>query len=260
MATIITCNTNGIRAAARKGFFAWLEQQNADVVCIQETRAQEHQLADPQFCPAGYHCYYNDAVRPGYSGTALYSRVLPRSVNTRLGWESADTEGRYLQADFGGLSVISLYMPSGSSSEQAQAKKFDFLARFFEHLRNLRRKRREYIICADWNICHRPIDLKNWKANQKNSGFLPEERAWLDQVYDELGYRDSFRLVNPEPDQYTWWSNRGQAWAKNVGWRLDYQVITPRLASAVKCAEIYTAERFSDHAPQIMHYDFDILE
>lgn len=258
MATIITCNTNGIRAAARKGFFDWLAQQNADVVCIQETKAQEEQLADPVFSPAGYHCYYNDARKKGYSGTALYSRVKPRAVVTSLGWESADTEGRYLQADYDGVSVISLYLPSGSSSEAAQAKKIDFMDQFYEHLRSLRRKRREFIICADWNICHRPIDIKNWKANQKNSGFLPEERAWLDQVYDELGYLDSFRLVNPEPDQYTWWSNRGQAWDKNVGWRLDYQMITPGLASAVKRAEIYKAQRFSDHAPQIMDYDLEL--
>lgn len=258
MATIITCNTNGIRAAARKGFFDWLAQQNADVVCIQETKAQEEQLADPVFSPQGYHCYYNDARKKGYSGTALYSRVKPRAVRTSLGWESADSEGRYLQADYDGVSVISLYLPSGSSSEAAQARKFDFMEQFYQHLRGLRRKRREFIICADWNICHRPIDLRNWKANQKNSGFLPEERAWLDRVYDELGYIDSFRLVNQEPDQYTWWSNRGQAWDKNVGWRLDYQMITPGLAPAVKKAEIYKAQRFSDHAPQIMVYDFEL--
>ncbi|MFO7550365.1 MAG: exodeoxyribonuclease III [Haliea sp.] len=258
MATIITCNTNGIRAAARKGFFDWLARQEADVVCIQETKAQEEQLADPVFSPEGYHCYYNDARKKGYSGTALYSRVKPRMVVTSLGWESADTEGRYLQADYDGISVISLYLPSGTSSEAALAKKFDFMEQFYQHLRALRRKRREFIICADWNICHKPIDLKNWRANQKNSGFLPEERAWLDQVYDELGYIDSFRLVNQEPDQYTWWSNRGQAWDKNVGWRLDYQLITPGLAPAVKGADIYRAQRFSDHAPQIMEYDFEL--
>ncbi len=258
MATIVTCNTNGIRAAARKGFFEWLAQQDADVVCIQETKAQEEQLTDPVFSPAGYHCFYNDALKKGYSGTALYSREKPRAVVTSLGWESADTEGRYLQADYNGVTVISLYMPSGSSSEAAQAKKFDFMEQFYEHLRGLRRRRREFIICADWNICHQPIDLKNWRANQKNSGFLPEERAWLDRVYAELGYIDSFRLVNQEPEQYTWWSNRGQAWDKNVGWRLDYQMITPGLASVVRRAEIYKAQRFSDHAPQIMEYDLKL--
>jgi exodeoxyribonuclease-3 len=258
MARIITCNTNGIRAAARKGFFDWLALQQADVVCIQETKAQVDQLSDPVFSPEGYHCFYNDAIKKGYSGTALYSKVKPTRVTTSLGWDPADSEGRYLQADYKGLSIISLYLPSGSSSEEALQKKYRFMDTFLEHLRGLRRKRREFIICADWNICHKEIDLKNWKANQKNSGFLPEERAWLDTLYDEVGYIDSFRLVNQQEDQYTWWSNRGQAWAKNVGWRLDYQVITPRLADKVLAADIYKDERFSDHAPQIMDYDFDI--
>ncbi len=258
MARIITCNTNGIRAAARKGFFDWLQKQQADVVCIQETKAQLHQLDDPTFRPEGYHCFYNDAQKKGYSGTALYSRVLPRKVITSLGWDPLDSEGRYIQADYQGLSVISLYLPSGSSSDEAQQKKYRFMDMFLEHLRKLRRKRGEFIICADWNICHKEIDLKNWRSNQKNSGFLPDERAWLDTLYDEVGYIDSFRVVNQEPEQYTWWSNRGQAWAKNVGWRLDYQVITPRLADRVLAADIYTDERFSDHAPQIMDYDLEI--
>jgi len=254
----VTCNTNGIRAAARKGFFDWLPGTDADVVCIQETKAQVEQLSDPVFTPPGYHCYYNDAQKKGYSGTALYSRVKPLKVTTRLGWDPADSEGRYLQADYKGLSVISLYMPSGSSSDEAQVKKYRFMDAFMVHLRALRRKRREFIVCADWNICHKEIDLKNWRSNQKNSGFLPDERAWLDELFDEVGYIDSFRLVNAEPDQYTWWSNRGQAWAKNVGWRLDYQVITPKLAEAVRAASIYKDERFSDHAPQIMDYELDI--
>ena len=258
MAKIITCNTNGIRAAARKGFFDWLAHQDADIVCIQETKAQVEQLSDPVFRPEGYHCYYNDAEKKGYSGTAIYSRVKPKKILTTLGWEPLDSEGRYIQADYRGLSVISLYLPSGSSSDEAQARKYLFMDSFMEHLRALRRKRREFIICADWNICHRNIDLKNWRSNQKNSGFLPDERAWLDVLYDEVGYVDSFRVVNEEPEQYTWWSNRGQAWAKNVGWRLDYQVVTPRLVESIRGAAIYKDERFSDHAPQIMEYDLDI--
>jgi exodeoxyribonuclease III len=258
MAKIITCNTNGIRAAAAKGFFDWLHAQQADVVCIQETKAQRDQLTDPVFSPAGYHCFYNDAVKKGYSGTALYCKVKPQRVITRLGWDPADSEGRYTQADFRGLSVISLYMPSGSSSDEALHKKLRFMEVFMEHMRDLRRARREVIICADWNICHQPIDLKNWRANQKNSGFLPEERAWLDQLYDEVGFVDSFRLVNSEPEQYTWWSNRGQAWARNVGWRLDYQVISPGLVGRVRAAAIYKDARFSDHAPLTMEYDLDI--
>lgn len=249
MFRVVTCNTNGIRAAQRKGFFDWLQKQKADVVCIQETKAQIHQLDPALFEPAGYYCVYNDAKKPGYSGTALFSRQEPKKIITALGWEPVDSEGRYLQADFDGLSVISLYVPSGSSGEVAQARKEVFMENFFEHLRALRKKRREFIICADWNICHKEIDLKNWRGNRLNSGFLPHERAWLDRVFDELGWIDIFRQVRPEPDLYTWWSNRGQAWAKNVGWRLDYMLTTPKLSGSAVTASIYREERFSDHAP-----------
>ncbi len=252
---VITCNTNGIRAAQRKGFFEWLAKQDADVVCIQETKAQEHQLESDAFRPAGYHCFYNDAQRKGYSGTALYSRVKPKKIVTQLGWEPLDSEGRYLQADFDTISVISLYVPSGSSKEEAQARKEVFMEHFYEHLRVLGRKRREFIICADWNICHKEIDLKNWKANQKNSGFLPHERAWLTRVLDDLGWVDVFRCVKPEPEEYTWWSNRGQAWAKNVGWRLDYMLTTPGIAERTVAASVYREQRFSDHAPLIIDFD-----
>lgn len=256
MFKVITCNTNGIRAAQRKGFFEWLDKQDADVVCIQETKAQIHQLDPALFEPSGYYCFYNDAERPGYSGTALFCRNKPKKIITTLGWEPVDSEGRYLQADFDGLSVISLYLPSGSSGDAAQARKEIFMTHFYEHLRALQRKRREFIICADWNICHKEIDLKNWRSNQKNSGFLPHERAWLDQVFEELGWVDAFRQVNSDPDQYTWWSNRGQAWAKNVGWRLDYMLVTPGLAESAKSTDIYREERFSDHAP--LTIDFKI--
>lgn len=255
---VITCNTNGIRSAERKGFFPWLETQNADVVCIQETKAQIHQLDREVFAPRGYHCFYNDAERPGYSGTALFSQTKPKKITTRLGWEPMDSQGRYLQADFKGLSVISLYVPSGSSGDEAQARKEVFMVEFFEHLKTLRRKRREFIICADWNICHREIDLKNWRGNQKNSGFLPHERAWLDRVFDELGWVDVFRRLDPRPDQYTWWSNRGQAWSKNVGWRLDYMLTTPKIAQLAQFTSIYKDERFSDHAPLIMDFDVEL--
>lgn len=255
---VITANTNGIRAAAKKGFFDWLQQQQADVVCIQETKAQVDQLGDAVFHPEGYHCYYFDAQRKGYSGTALYCKQQPQAVHCGLGWDPADSEGRYIQADFNGISVVSLYMPSGSSSEQAQQKKFDFMEQIWPHFAALRRKHREYIVCADWNICHQEIDLKNWKANQKNSGFLPQEREWIDRLYNELGYIDAFRLINQEPEQYTWWSNRGQARANNVGWRLDYQVVTPGLADKIRAASIYREQQFSDHAPLIMDYAFDL--
>jgi len=253
---IITLNVNGVRAGARKGLFDWLEAQSADVVCLQETKAQVHQLSDEVFWPAGYHCYYHDAQKPGYSGVAIYSRREPDQVTEGLGWPDMDAEGRFVQADFGRLSVISLYLPSGSSSEARQAVKFDFMERFTPLLQQLRRRCREYVICGDWNIVHKEIDIKNFKANQKNSGCLPEERAWLDQLFGPLGFVDAFRVANQEAHQYTWWSNRGQAWAKNVGWRIDYQVITPGLRAAVRAAAIYKEQRFSDHAPLTIDYEY----
>ena len=254
---IISLNANGIRAAARKGFFDWLPTTGADVVCIQETKAQEHQLGDPVFRPEGYHCYYFDAEKKGYSGVAVYARREPDSVIRGLGFDEFDREGRYIEARFGKLSVASLYLPSGSSSEERQAAKFRFLDQFMPRLKNLRRRRREYVLCGDWNIAHRQIDLKNWRSNQKNSGFLPEERAWMDELFGPRRYVDAFRVVNQEPDQYTWWSNRGRAWDKNVGWRIDYQVLTPGLQDRVRGASIYKDERFSDHAPLTIDYDLD---
>jgi len=257
---VITVNVNGIRSAAKKGFFDWLAKQDADVVCLQETKSQEHQLESEHFYPAGYHCYYVDAQKKGYSGVAIYAKQEPVRVVTALGegFEDMDAEGRYIQADFdteiGRLGVISLYLPSGSSKEERQQVKFSFMQRFGERLKAMRRRRSEFIICGDWNIVHKEIDIKNWKGNQKNSGCLPEERAWLDHVFGELGYVDAFRVVNQQPEQYTWWSNRGQAWAKNVGWRIDYQVITPGLAERVQAAAIYKDERFSDHAPLTIDY------
>jgi len=252
---VITLNINGIRAAAKKGFFAWLPRQRADVVCLQETRAQMTKLKDDIYRPTGYHAYFHDAEKPGYSGVALYARREPDEVLAGLGWPDVDAEGRYLEARFGKLSVVSLYVPSGSASEERQGVKFDFLDRFMPYLRSLRRKRREYVICGDWNIAHKNIDLKNWRSNQKNSGFLPEERAWMDDLFGSAAFVDAFRVVDQAPEQYTWWSNRGQAWAKNVGWRIDYQVVTPGLRETVRTASIYKDERFSDHAPLSIDYD-----
>ena len=255
---IISINTNGIRAAAKKGFYEWLRKTNADIVCIQETKAQEDQLTHDQFKPEGYYCQYHDAVKKGYSGVAIYSKITPKNVVEGLGWHDIDIEGRFLEFQYNKLSVISLYMHSGSSSEERQAIKFDFMDRFMPYLQSLRRKRREYIICGDWNIAHKKIDIKNWRSNQKNSGFLPEERAWMDQLFGDIGYVDAFRVVNQQEHQYTWWSNRGQAWANNTGWRIDYQVITPKLAPLVRSASIYKDERFSDHAPLIIDYDYEL--
>jgi len=255
---IITLNVNGIRSACIKGFFPWMLKQKPDVVCLQETKAQEHQLPEEALHPHGYHSYFHDAVKKGYSGVALYCKHKPDKIIMGLGWPDMDAEGRYLEARFGNLSVVSLYLPSGSSGPERQAVKFDMLERFVPVLKKMRRSKREYIICGDWNIAHKNIDLKNWRGNQKNSGFLPEERAWMDQLFGQLGFADAFRMVNQEPEQYTWWSNRGQAWAKNVGWRIDYQVITPGLAHKVKAAAIYKIERFSDHAPLTMDYDYTL--
>lgn len=252
---IIVLNANGIRSAASKGFFEWMLEQDADVVCLQETKAQEHQLPPETYHPPGYHAYFHDAEKKGYSGVALYCKKKPDRVVMGLGWPDIDAEGRFIQADFGSLSVISLYMPSGSSGEQRQAVKFDLMERIKPVLRRFQEDQREYIICGDWNIAHKEIDLKNWRGNRKNSGFLPEERAWMDELLGPLGFVDAFRVVNQEADQYTWWSNRGQAWAKNVGWRIDYQVITAGLKDKVKEASIYKDQRFSDHAPLIIGYD-----
>ena len=256
---VISINVNGIRAAHRKKFFIWLQKQDADIVCVQETKAQVEQLTEEIIKPKGYYSYFNDALKKGYSGVAIYSRIEPDKIIDKIGWREADDEGRYLQANFGKLSIVSLYLPSGSSSEERQTIKFDFLDRFIPVLKKMRRQKREYIICGDWNIAHKKIDIKNWKGNQKNSGFLPEERSWMDNLFDKLGMVDSFRVVNQEAEQYTWWSNRGQAWAKNVGWRIDYQIVTPGLKDKIRTASIYKDERFSDHAPLITDYDLKLV-
>jgi exodeoxyribonuclease-3 len=192
---VISLNANGIRAAARKGFFDWMAKQDADVVCIQETKAQVHQLGDEIFSPSGYHCYYEDAVKKGYSGVAIYSKHKPKKVIRGYGDKEFDDEGRYLEVQLDGISVVSLYLPSGSSKEERQIAKYRCMESFTEHLHKLRRKRNEYVICGDWNIVHKEADIKNWKANQKNSGCLPEERAWLDKVFGEYGYADAFRIA-----------------------------------------------------------------
>ncbi|MBX3703791.1 MAG: exodeoxyribonuclease III [Steroidobacteraceae bacterium] len=252
---IVTLNCNGIRSAAAKGLFDWLPSQDADVVCLQETKAQEHQLGDGTFRPRGMHCWYFDAERKGYSGVAVFSKAKPLRAIRGFGVAEFDREGRYLELQFPGLSVVSVYFPSGSAGPERQASKFRFLEAFLPHLAKLARSRsRNTILCGDFNIAHREIDLKNWRANRKNSGFLPEERAWLDHVFGDMGWVDAFREVDPRPEQYTWWSNRGRAWAKNVGWRIDYQVASPRLKGRARSAHIYKERRFSDHAPLVMDY------
>jgi exodeoxyribonuclease III len=251
---IITLNVNGIRSASSKGVFAWLAKQNADVICMQETKAQAHQLEAADFFLPGYERYLFDAKKPGYSGTAIYSRRPADKVVRGIKVPEFDDEGRYLEARFGDLAVVSLYLPSGSSGPHRQESKFRFLEAFMPHLARLKRSGRSYVLCGDWNIAHQNIDLKNWRGNQKNSGFLPEERAWLDTLFGKAGYVDAFRKVNDQAEQYTWWSNRGAAWDKNVGWRIDYQIVSNQLADKVQAASIYKAQRFSDHAPLIMDY------
>ena len=255
---IITVNLNGIRSAWRKGLAGFLERERADLVCLQETKAQRTQLTAEMLAPGPYRGFFHDAVKPGYSGVGIYAKHAPDRVIEGLGWPDFDAEGRWLQLDFGHLSVVSLYLPSGSSSETRQQVKFNVMERLTPLLRQMLADGREWIICGDINIAHRNIDIKNWRGNQKNSGFLPEERAWMDELFGPAGLVDAFRVVNQEPEQYTWWSNRGRAWEKNVGWRIDYQVITPGLRDAVRQARIYTAQRFSDHAPLSMDYDYPL--
>ena len=251
---IISLNLNGIRSASSKGFYKWLAQQDADIVCLQELKAQASDMTGEMQEVPGYHGYFHYAEKKGYSGVGIYARAEPDAVIEGLGIAEFDNEGRYIEARFGDLSVVSLYLPSGSSGEDRQAVKFKFMEAFLPHLREMRASGREVVICGDWNIAHKEIDLKNWRGNRKNSGFLPEERSWLTQLFDEVGFVDVFRSVHPELEAYTWWSNRGQAWAKDVGWRIDYQIATPKFAERAHSADIYKAERFSDHAPLTIDY------
>ncbi len=261
---ITTANLNGIRSAEKKGFFDWFARQDADILCVQELKAHGHQVPERAGTPEGYQSYFHFAEKPGYSGTGLYSRHKPDHVYTGLSevdgehWNNVDTEGRYVQADFGKLSVISAYFPSGSSSEARQSAKMSFLERFLPFIEEIRKHGREIILCGDINIAHRPIDLKNWRGNQKNSGFLPEERAWMDQLF-AAGFVDVFRFLYPDQETYTWWSNRGRAREKDVGWRIDYQIATTGTANLAKSAVVHDRfDRFSDHAPLTIDYDVSL--
>ena len=260
MLRVITLNLNGVRSASAKGFYSWLARQRADAVCVQELKARAPDMTRQMLAPRGLYGYFHYAEKKGYSGVGLYLRRQPDVIVEGLGIPDIDAEGRYLQADLGPLSIVSLYLPSGSSSEERQQVKFAFLERFFPHLERLRGSGREVILCGDWNIAHREIDLKNWRSNQKNSGFLPEERAWLTRVLEELGWVDVYRRLHPDAtgEAYTWWSNRGQAWAKNVGWRIDYQIATPGIAARAVRAAVFKRSRFSDHAPLTIDYDWTL--
>jgi exodeoxyribonuclease-3 len=252
---VISLNANGIRSAARRGFFQWAGAQEADVICIQETRAREHQLLPETGALDGFTAYFVDSAKPGYSGVALYARREPVSVRRTLGWDDIDGEGRFVQADFGGVSVASLYVPSGISGPPRQAFKMSFLERLLVVLAQLRHSGRSQIVCGDFNIAHKAIDTYNAARNSHVTGFLPEERAWLDTLIDQVGWIDAFRVVNQERKQYTWWSNWPAAWDRNLGWRIDYQLITPDLRDRVRSASIFKDQRFSDHAPLTIDYD-----
>jgi exodeoxyribonuclease-3 len=255
---VVTLNANGIRSAARRGFFTWAATLDADVICLQETRAQEHQLLAETAALPGYRAIFVDARKRGYSGVAIYTRHAPPSVRRTLGWDDIDVEGRFVQVDFGAVGVASLYVPSGISGPPRLAFKMDFLERFLAVMAQLRRSGTPQIVCGDYNIAHKPIDIYNPARNGGVTGYLPEERAWLDTLLERVGWVDAFRVVNAEPRQYTWWSNFPAAWERNLGWRIDYQMITPDLAQLVRHAEIYTAQRFSDHAPLVIDYELSL--
>lgn len=249
---IISANLNGIRSAQNKGFFEWLTQVDADIICLQEIKADMSVIPVELLNFAGYHCEFHPAEKKGYSGVAIMAKIKPDNVIVGLNNPEIDSEGRYLEFQYGNLSIISLYLPSGSSGEDKQQKKFRFMDYYLPLLKQ-NAELRDYIICGDWNIAHQEIDLKNWKGNLKNSGFLPEERTWLTELFNH-GYMDGWRTLYPEEPGYTWWSNRGQAYAKDVGWRIDYHIISNSLKDKLLGAQIYKEQKFSDHAPLIMEY------
>jgi len=260
MTKIMTFNVNGIRAASRKGFWDWFATQDIDVLCVQELKAHAHQLP-AEAAPEGYHRYLHCAEKAGYSGVALYSRRPPDAVHIGLNsvddnhdWSAMDAEGRFIQAEFGNLCLISAYFPSGSSSEERQALKMIFLTHFLPYVQRLKDAGRDVMVCGDVNVAHQNIDLKNWRGNQKNSGFLPEERAWFDQVLD-AGFVDVLRSLDDTREQYSWWSNRGKARANNVGWRIDYHLCTARIAALCRSVDVYTDAWYSDHAPVTATFD-----
>ena len=255
---IITCNVNGLRSAHGKGFTDWMLERDPDVACLQEIKAREVDLPPVLRAPPGLHAHFHPAEKRGYSGVALYSKPAPDKVTIGLGMPDIDAQGRFLQADFGEVSIVSLYLPSGTMGEEAQARKYSFMERFLPRLEEMRKCGREFVICGDWNIAHREIDVKNWKTNQTTTGFLPPEREWLTRVFEEHGFVDVFRKLDPSPDRFTWWNQFGGARAKNRGWRIDYQIATPGIARKARRAEIYNEVWFSDHAPLVIDYDFPL--
>ncbi len=259
MMKVVTFNANGIRSASRKGFYEWMLEQNADFVCIQELKAQHEQMTPEMLAPQGYQGYFHYAQKKGYSGTAVYTKHAPNQVEYGFGWEDFDSEGRCVRLDYDALTVISIYLPSGTSSDDRQQFKETILDRLKSVLTQFQRDSRDFVICGDINIAHRPADIRNWKGNRRNSGFLPQERDWMDWLFGDAGFVDAYRIVDSRPGQYTWWSNRGNAYEKNVGWRLDYQIITPGLTDQIESFSVYRDIKFSDHAPVVGTYSFSVI-
>ncbi|MEO8855374.1 MAG: exodeoxyribonuclease III [Burkholderiaceae bacterium] len=263
MFKLTSLNLNGIRSAASKGLEAWLTQARPDCICVQEVKAHASDVAGKFETLADMKGTFHFAQKKGYAGVAVYSHAEPSDVVVGFDCAEFDAEGRYLELRFDTphrkLSIISCYFPSGSSGPERQLAKYRFLDGFHPCLMRLKAER-EFILCGDVNIAHQEIDLKNWKGNRKNSGFLPEERAWMTALLEPSGLVDVYRLLQPTATDaaYTWWSNRGQAYAKNVGWRLDYHLATDAVASKARTASIYKAEKFSDHAPLTVDYDFTL--
>lgn len=257
MTRIISANLNGIRSAQTKGFFEWMVSTKADVVCVQETKAQISDLKAVHTAPGNYKSWFVDAQKKGYSGVALFSLTEPIRIIEGCGNEEFDAEGRMITAEYENTIVSSIYFPSGSSADARQEAKYRFLDHFESKLDEFESSGKQVVLCGDWNIAHKEIDLKNWKGNLKNSGFLPEERAWMTHVIDERKWVDAYRAKYPteEAEAYTWWSNRGQARANNVGWRIDYQIVTPQIAGSIKDAFVFKEEKFSDHAPLVVDYE-----
>ena len=245
---LISWNVNGIRAAVKKGFMQWLREGSPDVVCLQETKAMVGQVGKETASPQGYHATWNSAERKGYSGVAVFSKKKPKAVHLGMGIERFDVEGRYLRLEFAGFDLLNIYFPNGTSGPERLQYKLDFYDAFLEHCEALRAAGKKLVICGDLNTAHKPIDLRNPKANEKNSGFLPVERAWVDK-FVEHGYVDTFREFNSQPDQYSWWTYRADARARNIGWRLDYFFVTKDLLKKIKSSFITPEVMGSDHCP-----------
>ena len=252
---VLTLNVCGIRASQKKGLFEWLKKIKPDLICFQEVRALEEQISSDDFNISGYKRYMSVAEKKGYSGVCIYTKEIPKNINESFGSKLFTSEGRFIELELNKLNIISIYFPSGSSGEVRQELKYQFMSKFESYLKKIKKINKPILICGDWNIAHKEIDIKNWKGNKKNSGFLPEERAWIDKIINHYGCIDTFRFINDKPDNYTWWSNRGRAWDNNVGWRIDYQMLSSPKDIEILSADIYKKERFSDHSPLIIDYD-----